>query len=116
MHPQSTYDDRLRRTAVRLIKVAETKTGALYYGPGILLTVPVKPALERLVDLHKRAVGERPKSARVHRLPVWGARILHRRETVSILGTLTGAKREHRCHLLHAIITFAEEHQSVEGI
>src|SRR5262249_45834374 len=75
-----------------------------------------QPALERLVDLHKHAVGQKAKSDRVRKLPVWGARILHRRETVSILGTLTGAQRDHRRNLLHAIISFAHENRSVEGV
>jgi hypothetical protein len=116
MHRQPSHNDRLRRLASRLIEVSKTKTGTVYFGPGMALVAPVKPALERLVDLHKQAVGQKAKSDRVRKLPAWGARILHRRETVSILGTMTGAQPDHRRDLMHAIISFANENRSVEGV
>jgi hypothetical protein len=113
---QMTRDDRVRRMAMQLVEVAKTKHGRVTFGPGVLLVLPAKAALARLVELHKQAVGERSPSVHIRKLPSWGARILHRRETVSALATLTAVKPEFRETLVKAILAFARERRSIEGI
>ncbi len=110
------HTDPLRRNAVHLVKGGKTKTGEIYYGAGVVLTLHIKTALARLVDLHKRAIGERSSSAHIRTLPAWAAKILHRRETLGVLGTLIGVGPDSRRSLTHSILHFSESQRSLEGI